>query len=118
MDFKAAFDLVTMEELWYKLQCFDFSNKIVDIVKSMYSSVKLCIRQFSSLSDIFNSNVGVKQGEPLLPFFFLLYINDLADELRCCIDENLDELSIFLLLFADDLVTIAKSPEELQPLID
>ena len=84
----------------------------------MYSSVKLCIRQFSSLSDFFNSNVGVKQGEPLSPFLFLLYINDLADELRCGIDENLDELSIFLLLFADDLVIIAKSPEELQSLID
>ena len=84
----------------------------------MYSSVKLCIRQFSSLSDFFNSNVGVKQGEPLSSFLFLLYINDLADKLRCGIDEKLDELSIFLLLFADDLVIIAKSPEELQSLID
>ena len=84
----------------------------------MYSSVKLCIRQFSSLSDFFNSNVGVKQGEPLSPFFFLLYINDLADELRCSIDENLDELSICLLLFAEDLVIVAKSPEELQSLIN
>ena len=114
VDFKAAFDLVTRD----KLQCFGVSNKIVDIIKSMYSSVKLCIRQFSSLSDFFNSNVGVKQGEPLSPFLFLLYINDLADELRCGIDGNLDELSIFLLFFADDLVIIAKSPEELQSLID
>ena len=89
VDFKAAIDLVTREELSYKLQCFGVSNKIVDIIKSMYTCVKLCIRQFSSLSDFFNSNVGVKQGEPLSPFLFLLYINDLADELRCGNYENL-----------------------------
>ena len=70
------------------------------------------------LSDFFHSNVCVKQGESLSPFLFLLDINDLADELRCGIVENLDELSIFLLLFTDDLVIIAKSPEELQSLID
>ena len=49
---------------------------MLEIIKSMYTSVKLCIKHQSSLSDFFENNAGVKQGEPLSPFCTLTtYLN-------------------------------------------
>ena len=53
------------------------------------------------------------QDEPLSPFLFLMYINDLYDCMNDDINVNTDELSIFLLLFDDDLMLISKTSDAL-----
>ena len=118
VDFKSAFDLVIREELWYKLINSGVSTNILRILKSMYASTKLCVRKFSSLSDFFDSNVGVKQGEPLSPFSFLMFVNDVYGSLSADIEENIDYYTIFMLLFADDMILIAKTPQGLQMLLN
>ena len=47
-----------------------------------------------------------------------MYINDVYDCINDDINVNTDELSIFMLLFADDLVLISKTPDGLQALLD
>ena len=46
-------DLVNREELWFKLTNNGVSTKMLNILKAMYTTTKLCVSKFSSLSDFF-----------------------------------------------------------------
>lgn len=70
--------------------------------------MKGCIKSLGRISDCFESLVGVKQGEPLSPLLFILFLNDLPAELGIDTDtgnvndELIDLFQKFMLLFADD----------------
>lgn len=120
VDFRKAFDLIYRNGIWYKLIIYGVSSKMVNMLKAIYKSVKSCVKVKGSLSQYFNSYMGVKQGEPLSPLLFIFFINDMANYLY---DDNadlvtIDELQIFLLLFADDTVLFSYTKEGLQILVD
>ena len=123
VDFKKAFDLVYRNGIWFKLCESDAPLAIVKAIKAIYNSVKVCVRNLGSISDCFDSLVGVKQGEPLSPLLFILFLNDLAEELN--IDNNyfenndiINQFQKFILLFADDTLLLAESHAELQILLN
>lgn len=63
--------------------------------------------------------MGVKQGEPLSPLPFILFINDMSNAV---FDEkadivSFDDLQIFLLLFADDTAIFSYTEFGLQALL-
>ena len=120
IDYKRAFDSVYRNGLWYKLIKNGIDGKLFSIVRSIYADVKSCVRNMNTLSDFFSSDVGWMQGEVISPFLFSLFINDLEVHLQqnpnACI--TLDQLSIYLLLFADDAVIFSETPEGLQSSID
>ena len=83
----------------------------------LYESVcgRLCTAQ--RLSRLIRSTIGVKQGCPLSPTLFGIYI----DELEAFLHEHIQEADgcllhhvlIFILLFADDVVLLSSSLEGL-----
>ncbi|MCG8046840.1 MAG: reverse transcriptase family protein, partial [Candidatus Thiodiazotropha endolucinida] len=120
VDFRKAFDLVYRNGIWVKLISLGVSSKMVNMLKAIYESVKSCVRVKGRLSEYFDSYMGVKQGEPLSPLLFIIFINDMATYLH---DDNidlisLDEFQIYLLLFADDTVLFSRTPEGLQILLN
>lgn len=120
IDFQKCFDLLYRNGIWYKLIQSGISSKIVKMLRSMYSVVKSCVKVNGELTDYFDSYMGVKQGEPLSPFLFSIFVNDMYE---CIEGDNLDaftlgELQIFLLLFADDTVLFSYSSEGLQILLN
>ena len=55
----------------------------------MYKGIKSMLEINGMLSDFFNCNIGVRQGENLSPFLFSMYINDLEEflvEKKCIRD--------------------------------
>ena len=123
VDFKKAFDLVYRNGIWFKLCESGAPLTIVKAIKAIYNSVKVCVRALGSVSDCFDSLVGVKQGEPLSPLLFILFLNDLAEELNVNNnyfenDDIIDQFQKFVLLFADDTLLLAESHSELQILLN
>ena len=93
----------------------------------MYSDIKSSISVNGMNSPFFACERGVRQGENLSPLLFALYLNDLEAFLLAhqsngvTIDIANEDvvlyLKIFVLLYADDTVPLAESPEELQKLL-
>jgi exonuclease III len=120
VDFRKAFDLVYRDGIWLKLLRSGCSSKIINMLQSMYSQVKSCVKLNGIKSEYFNSLMGVKQGEPLSPFLFIFFINDMYN---CLYNQNvemfnLDDINLFMLLFADDTVLFSYTKEGLQTLLD
>ena len=86
----------------------------------MYSVVKSCVRYQSHTSRFFNSYNGLKQGDPSSPLLFMLVINDIRQNINTDLQLifTIDEMSLFLLLYADDAVVFAKSLEVLQSILN
>ena len=95
-------------------------GKIFLIVRDMYQKVKSCVKSLSSFSDYFSYAVGLRQGEVMSPLLFSIFVEDLELFLQNNIDSGLqlDDIVLILLLFADDMAIVGKSPEEIQNHLD
>ena len=71
-------------------------------------------------TEYFDCPIGVKQGDCLSPTLFAIYINDLANEIKLSgVGLELDtDTFINILLYADDIVLLAKNEEDLQFLLN
>jgi hypothetical protein len=74
VDFSKAFDTVWKADLWQQLLDTCIDGKCFRIIRNMYSKIKSCITQGNEFSDFFVCEVGVRQGENLLPYLFSLYL--------------------------------------------
>ena len=71
------------------------------------------------VTDWFDINTGVQQGDSLSPSLFSIFINDPAQEVK---DMNAGlmvvDVNLPILLYADDIVLISPTPEKLQSMLD
>ena len=88
------------------------------MVCALYSNTTVRVRNGNSLSDAIQVLAGVRQGCPLSPILFVLFIDDLSDCFK--MEEGVAvpgvNLPISNLLFADDVVVLAESDADLQAL--
>ena len=86
----------------------------------MFASVEMRVKVGPLRSSTFQSTQGVKQGDPLSPLLFGLFIEVLHEML---VDLNRDcgvkvlEKCIISLLYADDATLVASTPQELQRML-
>ena len=116
VDFRKAFDTVPRDKLWSRMEELGVPRHLRAAVHRMYEEVKVKIRTSAGISESFRSDIGVKQGCPLSPTLFGLYIDKLEEWLNSQGGDgiHLGKFVIRLLLYADDLILIAKSTLGLQ----
>lgn len=117
VDFKRAFDSVPHYKLWLYLYSIGLSAKIIRCLMSFYNQTTLQIRSKNLLSDEVRVGEGVLQGEILSPLLFILYLGDIVDFFKSKGFEGISLNSIrdlLLLLYADDLVILGRSPNDLK----
>jgi hypothetical protein len=108
-DISKAFDRVWHTGLLLKLKAYGVDGKLFKWFESYISSRKQCVFINNFKSPLVNPNAGVPQGSVLGPLLFLLYANDIADNL----------LSLTR-LFADDtsLSYSSQSPYTIEDVIN
>ncbi|UYV68133.1 hypothetical protein LAZ67_5003139 [Cordylochernes scorpioides] len=107
-----AFDSVPHSLLWKKLTDMGLNYSFVNLIKNYYENMTAVFRWNNSYTEFTKIRSGVLQGEPLSPYLFLLFINDLS---KIFDDSNLPGIylsnfgNIHILLYADDIVLIGES---------
>ena len=82
----------------------------------MYESVIATFKNTEGWSKKINCNIGVKQGCPLSPTLFGIYIGKLEEclEKASCVGPSLTGIVINLFLYADDIILMVRSPHNLE----
>lgn len=119
LDQRAAFDSVWHTGLLYKLGTIGFTGKILRTVMDMYSGLKCVVRSNGTTSTALNIARSVRQGGVLSTFLYLVYIdqllNDLEESNYGCMVHSVKGGNPS---FADDISLIANTPLRLQRLVD
>jgi hypothetical protein len=122
VDFKKAFDIVPRDLLWQVLEGLGISGRILECLRSMYHQDQAYLHHpEEGLTPTFFCRIGVKQGCPLSPLLFSLFINGLEKWLNALEGDTppmLGQLVVHLLLYANDLALMSHTPARLQKQLD
>ena len=83
LDIFKAFDRVWRAGLLQKLKFYRISGQIFGLISSFLNNTQLRVVLDGMSSQEYPVNAGVSQGSILRPTPFLLYINDLPDDVIC-----------------------------------
>ena len=115
IDFSKAYDTVDRTKLFERLQSLGINGIFLNNIKSMYENTSYKIKLNNGFLEPIVSNLGLKQGCPLSPMLFNLYIDDMKNIFdKECDPVILQNEDLYHFLYADDLVLVSTSASGLQ----
>ena len=117
IDYEKAYDYLDRAALFTKLSKLGVSSKCINVLKSMYTQMKLVVR--GQNGEYFSPLCGLLQGESTSPVIFSLFVNDLESSLTHeLIGTRVEDILIKLLMFADDMSILSETRDGLQAGMD
>lgn len=119
LDIEKAYDRVNRYKMCKILETVGVSEKIVNIIKSMYENTRARYSMGDIETDWVESKRGVRQGCGLSPLLFGLYTEELAVRMKEA-DRGIrvGNECLSILLYADDVVVMSDNREDLQRMLD
>ena len=94
-DISKVFDRVWHVDLLHKLKSYGISGQVMGRISSFLSNRRLRVVLDGKSSQEYPDNPGFSQGSILGPKLFLLYINDLPDDVICYTDIYADDTTLY-----------------------
>lgn len=114
IDFKAAFDTIDRGKLLQKMKKMGIPEYLIRAIADIYTETRSSVGKFA-----FAQQKGLRQGCPISPLLFALYISDVDKVLRGAGDGGIfiGGVKVFVLAYADDLVLLATTPVDLKEMM-
>ena len=135
IDIQKAYDSVNRDLLWKICKSYGLTEKSVNLLKMLHNNSKAKARINGQLSDSFYIETGVMQGEIPSPFLFNVFFDFISRKflekagiggikLACGSSdffhgksEKYDLFDILALMYADDLMALCNSLQDLETFI-
>jgi hypothetical protein len=82
MDLQKAFDRIPWQELWKVLKKNNVNKGVVEAIQSFYKKCRCYVRTKNNKSEEFIVTAGVKQGDILSPYLFIILMDDVFKQIK------------------------------------
>ena len=105
IDFEKAFDSINWTFMLQALHKLNFGPVFIKWIKIIYTNISSCIINNGKTSQYFSVSRGVRQGDPLSSYLFIIVVEFLANKIRRNHDIKgikVQNVEIKLTMYADD----------------
>jgi len=118
LDFEKAFDSIEWEFLHKCLEVFNFGPDFNKWVSVLYTDISSLVCNNGVHSDFFKVERGVRQGDPLSPYLFIMAVEILAIVIRTNNEIHGIDNEIKLLQYVDDTTGVLRDETSLGTLLE
>lgn len=119
LDIRKAFDTVSHPLLIEKLNILNIPIHYINIIAAAYSDMQSIVRVNGNCSKSIRIKNGVRQGVVLSSLLYLIYINDLIEQVeRGGLGACICKLATGIPTLCDDISLVALTPLNLQKMLD
>jgi len=112
LDISKAYDTVDHQTLWQVCELLGITGKWLENVRELYTDTYIRAIGTEGMMEKVKTVRGIKQGCPMSPKLFAIYVQTIATALGGILEQKEDEPN--MLMYADDMVLWADSEEELK----
>ena len=122
LDWEKAFDKVYQDELMNALSRLNIPPEMLRMIHQLYDHPQFIIKDREGKSTYREQKTGIRQGCPLSPYLFVLFMtvlfHDVLDELGDRVDRGkFDYINFMQILYADDTLLVGNDQRTLNLLI-